>query len=170
MGQFQKIILNKLWFESIADRHDKIAEAHQHTFSWIYRDPGEDGKPWASFVDRLQYGNGIYWVTGNAGSGKSTLLKYLYDNPRTREYLKTWAGSLSLKTGGCFFWNSGHEMLMSQVGILRCLLYQLLLEEPDLIPRVFPHRWTSYNLFGKPVSNWGKHELLKACQIAGIFF
>ena len=97
LERFQKIMLNQLWFESITDRHEKIAEAHQHTFRWIYHDPDKHGKPWASFVDWLQYGNSIYWVTEKAGSGKSTLLKYLYDHPHARECLTTWAGPLSFK-------------------------------------------------------------------------
>ena len=165
LEQFQKITLNQLWSDTIPDRHEKIAEAYQQTYSWIYHNPDKDEKPWTSFVAWLRYGNGIYWVTGKAGSGKSTLLKYLYDNPRTRECLTAWTGSLPLRIVG-FFWSSGHEMQMSQVGLLRCLLYQLLKEEPHLIPRVFPQRWTSYNLFGKRFYSWGKNELLKAFRTA----
>ena len=164
MKHFQETILNQLWFPSIPDRHEKITEAHRKTFRWIFRDPKRNGKPWTSFADWLQNGKGIYWIAGKAGSGKSTLLKYLYKHHSTEESLRYWSGSLPLRIAGFFFWNSGEEMQMSQAGLLQCLLYQLLSQDPSLISRIFPQRWLSYNLFGECSIPWSNTELLKAFQ------
>ena len=47
-----------------------------------------------------------------------------------------------------FFWNSGSEIQMSQPGLLRSVLHQILSKRPSLIPVVFPARLESCILFG----------------------
>ena len=120
---FQDLVLNQLWFASLPDRQDRIAQAYRKTFRWILCDPKEHSKPWTNFADWLQNGQGIYWISGKAGSGKSTLLKYLWGHQQSHEYLRMWAGSLPLRVAEFFFWNSGEEMQMSEIGLLRCLLH-----------------------------------------------
>lgn len=69
-------------------------------------------------------------------------MKYIYDDPRTQHLLKIWASSVPLCVGSFFFWNSGTWEQKSQQGLLRALLFQVLNENPDLIPIVFPLTWS----------------------------
>ena len=161
---FQDLILNQLWFASLPDRQERIAKAYRKTFRWIFHTPKGDTKPWTNFAEWLQNGQGIYWISGKAGSGKSTLFKYLWAHPRTCEYLERWSGSQPLRVAHYFFWNSGDEMQMSENGLLQSLLHRLLSQDPDLIPRLFPQRWTSYNLVGEHSLPWRRTELLQALR------
>lgn len=52
-------------------------------------------------------------------------------------------GEISCCIATFFFWNSGMNMQKSIQGLLRCLLFQILGECPDLIPFAFPTRWTT---------------------------
>jgi hypothetical protein len=81
-------------------------------------------------------------------------MKYVCDHSTTREALQSWAGSQKLITASYFFWNSGLPMQKSQIGLLRSLLYQILLECPSLIPETCSaHR---------SKGTWGREELRKA--------
>jgi hypothetical protein len=66
-------VLDLRFFRQITDRFEGIAEAHQQTFEWIYRNPISSHKPWDNFNQWLRSGTGCYWISGKAGSGKSTL-------------------------------------------------------------------------------------------------
>jgi hypothetical protein len=115
-----------------------------------------------SFVHWLKTQDTIYWITGKPGSGKSTLMKYLYNDPRTMEHLRAWAGPQALVMAGFFFWNSGTVMQMSKMGLLQALLYQSINNSIDLIPILFPERWKSYELFGDDLHPWSWSELALA--------
>lgn len=110
-------------------------------------------------------GTGLYWITGKAGSGKSTLMKFLYNDPRTSEHLRSWASPLPLVTAAFFFWNSGSEMQMSQSGLLRTLLCRALQQCRSLIPRVFPERWEAYSCIGDDTNPWAWSELVRALEL-----
>ncbi|OCL11351.1 hypothetical protein AOQ84DRAFT_229496 [Glonium stellatum] len=43
-----------LYFPDMADRHERIIEAHQNTLEWIYGNPGVGPKSWTNFVEWLQ--------------------------------------------------------------------------------------------------------------------
>jgi hypothetical protein len=106
---------------------------------------------WSNFIDWLRDGDGVYWVNGKAGSGKSTLMRYIYDNPKTKEVLRAWAAEVPLSIAGFFFWNSGTVEQRSYIGLLRSLIYEVLHQQRDLIPVVFPGRWaTEYSQFFSP--------------------
>ena len=140
---YKDLILSQLWFESLPDRQDRIVKAYRGTCGWIFDDPKDGSKLWTNFADWLQNGQGLYWISGKAGSGKSTLLKYLWAHPRTHIYLQKWSGSLPLRVAEFFFWSCGDEIQRSEIGLLQCLLYRLLSQEPNIIPRLFPERWAS---------------------------
>jgi hypothetical protein len=134
-------ILNSLLFSTINDRYERVAEAHERTFEWIYNDSPFEETYWSNFADWLQHGDGLYWIQGKAGSGKSTLMKYICDNPLTNRYLTYWAGEHPLHTAESYLWNIGTTLQKSQSGLLRKLLYDVLSQSPDLLPIILPRRW-----------------------------
>ncbi|KAK7429081.1 hypothetical protein QQZ08_004296 [Neonectria magnoliae] len=105
-------------------------DADQFTNTWLF-DPTR-----TNFLEWLQGGDGIYWISGKAGSGKSTLMKFAAEHSHTARALEEWAGSAQLYTASYYFWNQGFEMQKSQVGLLQSLLYQILRRAPTLIPHV----------------------------------
>lgn len=134
-------ILRSLRVPSMSERYDKIAEAHATTFKWVFEEEPPAGQPGTDFAQWLKSGSGIYWINGKAGSGKSTLMRYVYDQQRTIDLLKHWSGDVPLTTASFFFWNSGTLDQKSQNGLLRCLIFELLCRNRDLIPILLPDQW-----------------------------
>ncbi len=140
--QAEDRILKSLLFPSITARYLQVAKAHEDTFEWIFGDPRVDDRHrWSSFANWLQFGNGIYWISGKAGSGKSTLMKFLSDHRRTRELLRLWSSPMSPKIASFYFWNSGTPERKSCNGLLRTLLYNVLSDHRKLIPIILPDQW-----------------------------
>ncbi|PVH84734.1 hypothetical protein DL98DRAFT_584281 [Cadophora sp. DSE1049] len=135
-------IIESLRFPERTVRHETVPQAHKRTFEWIFRDPVADGKPWSDFGHWLETGAGIYWINGKAGSGKSTLMKFIVDHEMTRRMLRIWARNDDLETPSFFFWKSGKSIQRSQEGLLRSLLYEVLLKHPELVPISFPETWS----------------------------
>jgi hypothetical protein len=132
----RRAFLNSLYFPDLISRHEQIPEAHEKTFQWIFEPHGELALKWDSFIQWLQAGQGIYWISGKAGSGKSTLMSYISTDPRTRAALERWAQPYRLTIPVFFFWNAGSELQKTTVGLLRSLLFQILDHYPQLIPAV----------------------------------
>jgi hypothetical protein len=55
---------------------------------------------------------------------------------------------------------------MSQSGLLRSLLFQILTQRPGLIPVVSPTRWEALCLFSKYTKSWNEYELRQMLQCA----
>ena len=53
--------LSQLWYPGMADRHERIIEAHKKTFEWIYRDSEVSNVSGTGFVNWLENGVGPYW-------------------------------------------------------------------------------------------------------------
>jgi hypothetical protein len=138
---FTQIILDALHFQSISDRRAAIPMPHTHTFEWIFEKPSSLDTPWDSLDDWLRQGKGCYWINGKAGSGKSTLMKYIEGNEKTRAALNHWAGPSKLITGSFFFWYAGSTIQKSQEGLLRSLLLDVLTQQPQLVPTLFPEAY-----------------------------
>jgi hypothetical protein len=134
-------ILESLKFPMMNDRYEKLAQAHEKTFLWIFRDPKDYEKPWDNFVNWLSNGIGTYWIQGKAASGKSTLFRFIWNNPETLRYLGYWSGGVRLIVASFYFWNSGTPDQRSQSGLLRSLLYDVLKNRTEMIPDVFPEEW-----------------------------
>jgi predicted ATPase len=140
-------IVESLRYETINERYETVSDAHQKTFEWIFKPTDESNHPdqglWSDFVTWLREGDGIYWINGKAGSGKSTLMRYIYEDPRTQEHLKVWAGETPVHTPMFFFWWRGTKLQKSQDGLLRSLLYAVLQQTPEFVPFVLPSQWAS---------------------------
>jgi hypothetical protein len=58
-------IFRSLLFPTISERYNRVAKAHAATFEWIFSDPQHGDRPWSSFSQWLQSGDGIYWINGS---------------------------------------------------------------------------------------------------------
>ena len=132
--------LDQLQYPDMTYRHDRIAEAYQKTFTWIFEEQN-DTETGIGFRNWLESGSDLYWVTGKPESGKSTLIKYICEDDRISAHLAAWASPSPLITAFFYFCNSGTPVQMSEHGLLRSLLFQILHEVLDLFPRLFPGRW-----------------------------
>lgn len=162
---FHKALLAKLHYTGMEDRESRVVEAHESTFQWIFEDRRESQRPWSSFKDWLISDSQLYWITGKAGSGKSTLMKYVCrvkgndQDQLLKKLLRKWAKTGKLVVPAFFFWNSGIALQMSQAGLLRTLLAQILEEAPELLPVICPDRWEALCLFNEDNKEWTDHEL-----------
>lgn len=125
-------IVSSLRYSSCAMRYQDIPSASRNTFEWIYE---------STFLDWLQKGEGVFWVTGKAGSGKSTLMKFVAHHEETRSCLEKWADSKQAFIASHYFWAPGTEMQKSLQGLLQGLLLDLFRQCPSIIPSVVPERW-----------------------------
>ncbi|PMD19918.1 hypothetical protein NA56DRAFT_574848 [Hyaloscypha hepaticicola] len=150
----QADILKSLSYSAMTERYEDIVEAFPETFEWAFKDSTTEQFKWSNLSEWLKEGSGVYWISGKAGSGKSILMKHIFDDIRTRQYLRVWATGnahesqsrqqIPLCLATFFFWNSGTPEQKSQSGLLRALLYQVLSDWPELISVVFPHMWAKW--------------------------
>jgi hypothetical protein len=63
-------------------------------------------------------------------------MKFIYTESRTKRALEHWNRPAKLCTAQYFFWNQGHAMKMSQVGLLQSMVYQILRSVPKLMNTV----------------------------------
>ncbi|KAH6871424.1 hypothetical protein B0T10DRAFT_466710 [Thelonectria olida] len=134
MVKFNKTraIVTSLHFRQIRERESKVAAAHAQTFEW---------------------------VTGKAGSGKSTFMKFLVQHLETHRLLRNWAQGYTLVMARHFFWSAGPSIQKSQAGLLRTVLFVLLVNCPNLAPVFCPRRWNDQTHCG--LGDWTRSELLK---------
>ncbi|KAI0546707.1 hypothetical protein F4679DRAFT_556750 [Xylaria curta] len=152
-------IVTSLDFDQVEERRNAIFDAHHQTYQWIFNADTANLKTWLTEEHAP-----IYWVAGNAGSGKSTLMKFIHNHPSMLEGIREWAKSRTLHVASHFFWLAGTPIQQSEEGLLRSLLYQILLENPEITRHVFPTRWQTGNnlLDSKRMVTWSTKELLDA--------
>lgn len=63
----EQMVLGQLHYPDMNSRMEFIAQAHRHSFEWIF----EDGAP---LGDWLVSNDQLFWIRGKPGSGKSTLM------------------------------------------------------------------------------------------------
>ncbi|KAK3986384.1 hypothetical protein QBC44DRAFT_222338, partial [Cladorrhinum sp. PSN332] len=140
LGKLDEItsrVLTCLHFRQMRDRVESIPEAHRQTCQWIFDEP-RSGVRWDSFPAWLQGSEPCYWINGKAGSGKSTLMKFIWSHPGKSAYLGTWSKNRPLIMASFFFWYLGTPLQKTQAGLLRSLLHDILVQQPNLIPAVMP--------------------------------
>ncbi|KAL9610544.1 MAG: hypothetical protein Q9167_004756 [Letrouitia subvulpina] len=177
----QSLFKASLKYDDMIDRERRIATAHESTLQWVFHDAGFQEQQsrrvkWSNLREWLESDQQLYWITGKAGSGKSTLMKFLCsptaDMPpssgvqeeedcevpvksyRCHSYLKKWADPSLLVVASFYFWNSGKEMQMTQSGLLRTLLYQIISQCPEIIAEIAPKHWEEVCLFGRYPEHW----------------
>ncbi|CAI6333942.1 unnamed protein product [Periconia digitata] len=143
-GKTQRRCLNKLCFPEIWSRCDLVADAHKKTFAWILesQDSLSEGqkesnfRKWLACKDRNA---NIFWVSGKPGAGKSTLMKFLANQEhRVLTHLQEWAGTRRIDLIKDYFWKQGSPIQQSLEGLLRSILFQILLNHPYMINIAFP--------------------------------
>ncbi|KAK7917514.1 Vegetative incompatibility protein HET-E-1 [Apiospora marii] len=161
-------ILNSLKDDEKEDREFRIVPAHAATFKWIF-DSNMAPHPhtertWSSMSTWLEADQDVYWITGKPGSGKSTLVKFLASHKRTMHHLRKWAGATPLVVASFYFWNSGSVAQMSQLGLLRSLIHDILAQRPELVPKVLPGRLGLAAILGRNTREFQFHELIQAFE------
>ncbi|KAH7149902.1 hypothetical protein B0J13DRAFT_620249 [Dactylonectria estremocensis] len=73
--------------------------------------------------------------------------------------LRSWAQGKILVVAKHFFWSAGPPIQKSQDGMLRTVLFELLLDCPDLAPLLCPQRWNGRAL--RHVDDWTRSELIE---------
>ncbi|KAK0748990.1 hypothetical protein B0T18DRAFT_96185 [Schizothecium vesticola] len=141
----QQAIQDGLAFQSMVDRYQDIAMAATDTFGWIFDNSSKQLESnrhlLQPFRDWLEDGDGIFHISGKPGTGKSTLMKFLCQHKKTLESLERWSGTKELVLGHFFFWNRGSAMQKSLVGLIRALMYHVVIQRPDIILELFPDLW-----------------------------
>lgn len=151
-------VLDTLYFPELPARQQAIPASYRDTYGWIY------DNTLSPFAEWLAYGTHFFWVNGKAGSGKSTLMKFLATDRRTRHALRSWAKGERLCVMHFYFWNAGHPMQKTQLGLLQSLLFQVFSKCPEVIRTACPARWyASRNTRPKP---WSRRELETALNAA----
>lgn len=164
-SQANQMVIDSIYFTTIAERRSKIPAAYTKTFQWMFDEGPQSTIQWTNFAAWCRNrttNDRLYWIAGKPGSGKSTLMRYLQDNPRTRALLQVWAGSRKLLVASSFFWNPGTAIQKSRVGLLRSLLYGLLQQCPEYTAVAAPWRWRSYDIGAKQLDPWTSEELSTA--------
>ena len=165
-NEYCRRFLNDLRYGEIYRRQENIKEALNETFQWIYKRDGSDQVPlrWHDFVQWLELGGGIYWISGKAGSGKSTLMNYICQHDQTSKSLSVWSGGKEVFAPSFFFWSAGSTLERSCEGLLRSLLYQILQRFPGLTPTSIDHKSAtepaedSEHTF-QPIAAWTERRL-----------
>ncbi|KAL8359110.1 hypothetical protein RB601_008062 [Gaeumannomyces tritici] len=155
LSTVQQRILEGLIFEDMVARKKQIQSPFPRTFEWLLRSSplacGEASlpqhNPQTHFTKWLAASSDTpFWITGKPASGKSTLMKFICTDPRVKEGLKLWSGSLRLVVCDIYIWNAGFSRQKDQLGLLRTILYQILLQEPQLCYHVAPKHYLYFQL------------------------
>ena len=162
-------LLESLCFKRINARQERIVEAHEQTFQWVLHNPSTSDELSSgnnvsgnNFMNWLETGSDIFWISGKAGSGKSTLMKYISSRTETRQALERWSNKKEVITASFYFWFAGTELQKSQKGLLQSLLYEILSQCRILIPTVLPKRWEECTRAGSVSSYWSRTDLNNA--------
>ncbi|CAG8962109.1 hypothetical protein HYFRA_00005152 [Hymenoscyphus fraxineus] len=144
-------------------RKDRIEDPYPHSFKWLW-EQHPDGP---GFLEWLQDGTQVFWISGTPGSGKSTLMKQVVEGSQTLEYLKTNAAK-PVRILSFFFWELGGNEEQNFLGFLHGFLAQLLRAFKELIPQVMPtfqqlKRNVPLSSSNSPnsISIWSESELIK---------
>jgi hypothetical protein len=90
-----------------------------------------------AFVNWLESGTDLFWISGKPGSGKSTLMDYIYHNIQPEKtgsnFLGAWAGSHSVVILTFWFFRPASTPLLKTLhGLWRSLCFQILDSDPNL--------------------------------------
>ena len=127
--------LNSLRFPEIHAREERLAQAHDGTFEWMFdENKRQTEPPIAAFYDWLQLRDhgSTFWIRGKAGSGKSTFMGFLTENDRCLELLGGKGFPRQLVVLKYFFWELGTPLQYSVAGLLRSFLWQIFVNNPEL--------------------------------------
>ncbi|KIW69033.1 hypothetical protein PV04_04937 [Phialophora macrospora] len=154
-------VLESIWFSKIDHRRQRISRAHSRTYQWIFKHKEDEVVLWDDFVDWLHKGEqAVYWVSGKPGSGKSTLMRELDERTGELGPSQGSADAQDFLKASFYFWYAGNNEEKSTSGLLRSLVYQLLLPHPEIIDEVIsPWRWEAALTVRSRLREWAETEL-----------
>ncbi|KAK2016451.1 hypothetical protein LZ32DRAFT_493309, partial [Colletotrichum eremochloae] len=138
--------LRSLAFREINARRHDIVPAHPNTCDWLFDTP--EFQQWLDPA-YLQYHNGVFWIKGKPGAGKSTLMKHAFQHFK-RPVISDW------HLVSYFFNARGEALEKTPLGMLRSIVYQLLLTDDAMYEHFRPYYLTA-NLEGD--WQWRQSEL-----------
>ncbi|KEF54771.1 uncharacterized protein A1O9_09213 [Exophiala aquamarina CBS 119918] len=124
-----QVLKEILDFKERCVRQQQISgiETTQKTFDWIWT---------SSFKTWLEEDCPFFWISGKAASGKSTLMNYIAHSEKTTEVLQHAHQKLWKVIYFFFDFRARDGISNSFEGFLRCLLFQLCQDIPDLSQHV----------------------------------
>ncbi|KAI1608488.1 hypothetical protein EDD36DRAFT_423386 [Exophiala viscosa] len=130
-GHERVALLNTLDFEQRELRRYELSalETTDDTFRWIWTSPY---RTW------LENDELLFWISGKPASGKSTLMNYISRATETTDILEALNHKEWTIVHFFFDFRTGGSISNNMEGFLRCLLYQLCRDLPDLIKNL-PH-------------------------------
>jgi hypothetical protein len=128
-------------------RFDEIKDPEPSTFTWMLGEEVPAGGDPPNFYSWLASNSPIFHIIGRPGSGKSTLLKYLVGHETTRTALGNWARAdgKGLLVAKFFFWKLGVKEQKTYNGMMRGLLYDVVVQNADATRLLFPKYWRGNN-------------------------
>lgn len=137
-------ILASLNYSDRMVRHENIPDAHSTTFKWSLRETEETEETEAKYGKLRRWltaDDALFWVSGKPGSGKSTFMKWTASRDETKKSLAAWAGKHELLIVSHYFTIYGTPMQRSLEGLLRSLVFGILVRKPMLISKFLVDRW-----------------------------
>ena len=167
-------ILESLRYPDMLTRQQGISPPATGTYEWVftgespYQDDPDIGKAHLSadlerrkkLLHWFSTDESLFWINGKPGSGKSSLMSFVANEERTLEALKVWAGQRSVHIIKFFFWRPGSPLQRSVPGMLRSLLYQVLMTDIRVIGKLLAEK----SIRRHPT--WEQTELLRALETA----
>jgi hypothetical protein len=166
-------ILETLRYPDMLHRQQEISPPTAGTYEWIftgespYHDDPAKGQRFLSVdVERRQKllrwfssDQSLFWINGKPGSGKSSLMSFIANDQRTLQALRSGAGQQYMQIIKFFFWRPGSPMQRSVSGLLRSLLYQILIIDTSVINRLVANK----SIRRHPT--WEQVELLRTLEL-----
>jgi hypothetical protein len=88
-------------------------------------------------------------------------MKFIAGHKKTQQALARWTANNKCIVAGFYFWSSGSPMQRSQEGLLRCLLYQILSQAPEMIHIAAPRKWQADDRL-RTTEPWTRREISNA--------
>jgi hypothetical protein len=165
-------ILESLRYPDMLTRQQEISPPAAGTYEWVFtgkspyqNDPKKYKNILSADVERhqkilrwLSSDEPLFWINGKPGSGKSSLMSFLANDQRTLRALASWSGQRSVHIIKFFFWRPGSPLQRSVPGLLRSLLYQVVLIDTTVIDRLLGEHIIRQN------STWTQTELLRTLE------
>ena len=140
----RKRVCMSLSFRDMNARQNQIREAHEDTYHWILNRQNTTDVCLGNFqtwLDLPAPASCLFWISGKPGSGKSTLMQYIDQN--VESCCIRWTTGHDLFVCRIFLWNPGRGLQKTFQGLLRSLVYQLLITHQWLVKAVVSdERWS----------------------------
>ncbi|KAK5049958.1 hypothetical protein LTR84_004077 [Exophiala bonariae] len=124
-----KVLMEILDFKERCVRQQQVSstETTQKTFDWIWT---------STFKEWLEHETPFFWISGKPASGKSTLMNYIAQAKETIQTLQN-AHNRQWKVIYFFFDFRARDGIGNNMeGFIRCLLFQLCRDLPDLTQNI----------------------------------